>query len=237
MFAEVRKRAGGLTDQQRTYVDAVRAGSNETDAAKAAGYSKAPKGDKIAKAIRGEEVGDWTDAARNYAFRLAIERIKGEPLDEMGFETYAQRRGHELEPEARNLHAMLIDADIERAGVVLSDDGKFGASADGLVGADGGSEYKCLIDPSRIRAILFDGDLSEFTDQIQGCMWLTDRAWWDFCLYCPALEPVNKQMHMERVQRNDDYIEAMERDLVAFDRLVQEYEARLRGGDAAKEAA
>lgn len=235
MFAEVRKRANGLTEQQRSYVDAVRAGSSEAEAAQQAGYKKPPTGDKISRAIAGEAVGDFTSAARDYAFRLAIERISGQPLDDSNFETYAQRRGHELEPEARDLHAFLIDKDIEPTGVVLTDDGKFGASADGLIEPGGGSEYKCLIAPERIRAILIDGDLSEFTDQIQGCMWLTDRRWWHFCLYCPALEPVQKQLTIHEVARDDDYIEAMERDLLKFDALVREYEGWLR--DETRQAA
>jgi hypothetical protein len=35
------------------------------------------------------------------------------------------------------------------------------------------------------------------------------------------------------VERDDDYIEALERDLLKFDALVCEYEAQLRAGAAA----
>ena len=231
MFAEVRKRANGLTDQQRTYVDNLLFGYSKAEAAKAAGYKSAPSGDKIERALAGEEVGTYTEAAQNYAFRLAVERISGEPLDQ-GFETWQARRGHELEPQARDLHQFLIDREIEQTGVVLTDDGKFGASADGLIGGDGGSEYKCLLSPEKIRAILFDGDLSEFTDQVQGCMWLTGRRWWEFVLYCPALKSVGKEIYIHRLERDDDYIESMERDLLVFDDLVCKYEAKLRDNSA-----
>ena len=43
----------------------------------------------------GKDKGSFTKAARDYAFRLAVERISGLPLDE-GFETWQMRRGHEL---------------------------------------------------------------------------------------------------------------------------------------------
>ena len=174
----------------------------------------------------GKNKGEYKAAARDYAFRLAIERLSGEPLGE-GFTTYQMRRGNELEPEARLLHEERIEMLIEHAGFVVTEDGKFGASADGLINDDGGSEYKCLVAPERIRSILFDGDLSEFQDQIQMCLWLTNRKWWHFCLYCPALAMVGKELTLIEVKRDDDYIAAMEQDLIAFDRLVCEYVERI----------
>lgn len=173
------------------------------------------------------KAGDWASDALDYAFRLAIERISQCPLDE-GFETWQMRRGHELEPDARMEHEAATGFLVERAGFVMTDDGKFGASADGLIGADGGSEYKCLVSPERLRTVLFDGDLSDFTDQVQGCMWITGRSWWHLCFYCPALADIGRQIAIHHVQRDDDYIEAMEADLIEFDRLVVQYEMRLR---------
>ena len=48
----------------------------------------------------GANKGEFTEEAKNYAFRLAVERISGTPLDE-GFQTWQMKRGHELEPEAQ----------------------------------------------------------------------------------------------------------------------------------------
>lgn len=233
MFAEARARVNGLTEQQRTYVDALLDGLSEAEARDKAGYKTAPRADAIKRAIAGEKVGDFTEAAKDYAFRLAIERISGEPLDEGGFDTFAMRRGRELEPDARDAHAFECGLAIEPAGFVVTEDGKFGASADGLIGRDGGAEYKCLIDPSRIRDIVLTRDISDFTDQVQGCMWITGRAWWHFVLYCPALAPVGKALTVFEVKRDDDYIEAMEHDLLAFDALVCEYESLLRQKESA----
>lgn len=180
----------------------------------------------------GKNAGDFTSAARDYAFRLAIERISGEPLDE-GFETYSMRRGHDLEPQARLEHETLTGEVVKRAGFVLTEDRLFGASADGLIGDMGGSEYKCLISPERLREVLVNGDISDFIDQVQGCMWITSRSWWDFCLYCPALKSIGKQLWHRRINRDDNYIDTMIKDLAPFERLVSEYEISLRMKEAA----
>jgi hypothetical protein len=228
MFGEVRKRIGGLNEQQQAYLDAIRAGQPEQEAMKSAGYKSAPRSETLKRAISGEKVGDYTEAAKNYAFRLAVERISGDPLADDQFDTWAMRRGRELEPEARDMHAFQKGLRIQRAGFVLSDDNLFGASADGLIGNDGGSEYKCLVNPERLRDILLTQDLSEFMEQVQGCMWLTGRTWWHFCLYCPALASIGKALTVFHVDRDDDFIEAMEVDLIAFAGLVSEYESKLR---------
>src|SRR5690606_5485877 len=228
MFAEVRKRVNGLNDQQAAYVEAIKGGADAAEAQKVAGYKMPPRAEVVKRALAGEKVGEFSDAAKDYAFRLAVERISGEPLDEGGFSTFAMRRGQEMEPEARDAHSFERGLVIQPAGFVTTDDGKFGASADGLIGSDGGSEYKCLIDPSRIRDILIDGKIDEFKDQVQGGMWLTGRTWWHFCLYCPALASVGKALTIFEVERDDDYIAALEADLLEFDALVASYTERLR---------
>lgn len=226
MFATARKRVGELDERQLAYVDGVQSGLDEKVAAKAAGYAAAPKAAGIAKALRGEPVGDYSEEAKNYAFRLAIERISGEPLDE-GFETFAMRRGHELEPLARAEHEVQSGLIVQRAGFVLSEDG-FGCSADGLIGSDGGSEYKCFINPEKLRAFHIDNDASEVFEQAQGCMWITGRQWWHIGLYCPALAPVGKQLWWRRFERDDAFIEKMRDDLLAFRSMVDQFEQDLK---------
>lgn len=174
----------------------------------------------------GKNAGDFTEAAKNYAFRLAIESLGGVVLDE-GFETWAMKRGHELEPAARLAHESAAGVIVQRAGFITTDDGLFGASADGLIDLDGGSEYKCLVSPEGLREVLLSDDISEFMDQIQGCMWISGRKWWHFGLYCPALASVGKDFYWRHIPRDDDYIEAMEVDLMAFHRLVFSFKAKL----------
>ena len=174
----------------------------------------------------GKNAGDFTEAAKNYAFRLAIEGISGTPLDE-GFETWQMKRGHEFEPAARMAHETATGMIVQRAGFVTTDDGWFGASADGLIAPRGGSEYKCLVSPEGLREVLLGDDISEFMDQIQGCMWITGRDWWHFGLYCPALSSVGKDFYWRHIDRDDNYIETMEGELMEFRRLVHTFKAKL----------
>ena len=180
-----------------------------------------------AKLKSGSSKGEPTKAALDYAFSLAIERISGKPLDE-GFETWQMRRGHELEPMARMEHEAQTGLLVQRAGFVLTDDSAFGASADGLIGEDGGSEYKCFLAPEKLRAFHIDNDASGIMDQVQGCMWITGRKWWHVGMYCPALESVGRQLWWQEFKRDDNYIESLEADLWQFKLLVDQYESKLR---------
>lgn len=175
----------------------------------------------------GPNKGDFTQAAKKYAFGLAIERISGEPLNE-GFETWQMKRGHELEPMARARHEEEAGVLVETAGFITSDDGWFGASADGLIGFDGGAEYKCLVSPDSLMPVLLDNDISEYIDQIQGCMWITGRKWWHYGLYCPALAAIRLDLYWQHIKRDDEYIETMEQELIEFRALVMKYESTLR---------
>lgn len=232
MFSTVRAKVNGLTEQQAKYVEAILAGRSEPQAREIAGYKATPKAEAVQRALDGQPVGEWSTAAKDYAFRLAVERISGQPLDE-GFETWAMRRGHELEPEARREHEAQAGVFVDRAGFVMTEDGAFGASADGLIGTDEGAEYKCFVAPDKLRAFWFENDASSVMDQVQGGMWITGRKRWHLCLYCPALEPVGKQLWWRVFERDDNYIEKMELDLLEFKGLVDEYEQKLRLKEAA----
>lgn len=180
----------------------------------------------------GPNKGDLTAAAKNYAFRLAIERISGEPLMDGGFDTWAMRRGRELEPEARMLHEQRLGTMIEAVSFIHTDDGNYGASADGFIGEEGGAEYKCLVSPDRLRTIIIDQDLAQFNDQIQGCMWITGRKWWHFGLYCPALGSAGKELIIHEVLRDDNYIEELEQDLYKFNKLVETNRTQILAADS-----
>jgi hypothetical protein len=227
MFTVVRQKVGMLTEQQAKYVESIRSGLSQKEAMEAAGYKAKPTSSTIDRAIAGERIGDFSDVTKKYAFALAIERINGEPLDE-GFETYAMRRGHELEPFARSEHERQSGLEVDRAGFILTDDRAFGCSADGLIGQSSGSEYKCFMDPERLYRFHIENDASEVFDQAQGCMWITGRTSWHIGLYCPALKSVDKQLWWREFPRDDNYIERMEADLWEFKLLVDDLESRLR---------
>ncbi|VTU38451.1 putative phage-type endonuclease [Variovorax sp. PBS-H4] len=231
-FKIARQRVNGLDERQRKYVVAILAGTSELEARAIAGYKAAPTSETVKRALDGEKVGELSEAAKNYAFRIAFERISGEPMDE-GYETWQMSRGHELEPEARSEHQILEGVIVERAGFVVTEDNVFGASADGLIGAKGGSEYKCFVSPVSLRPVLLLNNIEEVRDQVQGCMWVTGREWWHLGFFCPALRAIDYPLHLLRLQRDDDYIEAMEADLMEFKAEVDAQERALRALPAA----
>lgn len=172
--------------------------------------------------------GSYSAKAKQYAFKLAIERISGQLLQEDKFETWEMRRGREEEPNARFAHEQKLGVMVERAGIVKTDDGLFGASVDGLIGDDGCAEYKCFVSPTSLMPILLENDISDCEYQVQGQLWVTGRKWADFVLYCPALKLISKDLTVFRVERNDKFIDSMEINLLKFNQLVNEYEAKLR---------
>lgn len=176
----------------------------------------------------GKEAGMPNAAAKNYAFKKAIERIGGKLLDD-GFENWGMRRGHELEPEARKEHEVQLGEVVHRVGFVKTDDGRFGCSLDGMIGhRQGGSEYKCFASPEKLRDIILDGDLSEVMDQVQGGIKIAELEWMDFCLYCPELASAGNTLWHRRIFRDDTYIAALWADLEKFDALICDYIVKVR---------
>lgn len=226
-FKIARGRTGDLDERQRIFVDHVRGGMDQKLAAIEAGYKAPPTSESVKRALDGESVGDASDAAKDYAFRIACERISGTPMDEM-HTTWQMERGHELEPAARHAHEIEAGVIVERAGFVTTLDGVFGASADGLIGADEGSEYKCLVSPKGVRKIWLGDDVSDFIDQVQGCMWITHRKAWHFGMFCPALASVGKELYFRRIVRDEAFIESLQSDLWRFAAMVADYELTLR---------
>jgi hypothetical protein len=79
-----------------------------------------------------------------------------------------------------------------------------GASPDGLVGDEGGIEIKCPLPHTHV-SYLRAGDVpSKYIPQIQGCLWITGREWWDFMSYHPAMEDL-----IVRVYRDEAYIKKL----------------------------
>lgn len=228
MFGEICAKVNGLDEKQKAFVDACRSGETEEKAMAIAGYKSKPRAEAIFKAIAGEPVGEFSKSVLDYGFRLAVERISGQPLDE-GFQTWAMKRGHELEPEARIAHEIASGVLVEPCGFVSTPDNVFGASADGLIGDDEGAEYKCFIDPAKLREFWLGNNADSIMHQVQGGMWITGRKRWHVGMYCPALESVGKSLWWRVYERDDAFIDKMVGTLLEFKAVVDEFELKLRG--------
>lgn len=182
---------------------------------------------KFADAISTLRSGEPAQASKDYAYKVAIERIYGETTEDT-YVTWEMRRGIELEPLARIAYEARTGNLAEESGIVLTDDRLFGYSTDGLVDDDGLIEIKCPNSARKLIEMWETGDLSEYEHQIQGGMWITGRKWCDFIMYAPQLEPVNKHLFIKRIERDDDFIEEMESKLWDFARRVQSHVDNLK---------
>lgn len=165
----------------------------------------------------------------DYALDVAREREGGEAMQ--AFVSGAMRLGTEQEPYARAVYERKTGSLVEEAGFITTPDRLFGVSVDGLVGQDGIIEIKTMVSSDTLFTAFVEGDISAYVDQCNGAMWLLGRQWIDLVLWVYDLE----RMKIIRIERDDDAIEALEADLMEFERMVTKHQIALR--DALKEAA
>lgn len=191
----------------------------------------------LTRASGDKKAGDPTSASDRYASDLAMELISGAPYGEPP-KAWILQRGHDLEPLARHAYERKTGNIAMEAGVVKTDDGRFGYSTDGIVGmvnngdetltCEGLIEIKCPIDSQKILDIRRTGDLSEYRHQMQGGMWITGAKWCDFIMYVPDLANAGRELYVQRVPRDDNFIGQLELQLLAFWKRVVRFEALLR---------
>lgn len=157
-----------------------------------------------------------------YALDVARERAGGTVPSK--FQTPAMRTGTVEEPVARLRYEMETGRLVTEAGFICTDDRKFGVSVDGLIGDDGIWECKTMVSSDTLFNAMVYGDLTAYTDQCEGAMWILGRKWVDLSLWCPDFE----LLKTIRITRNDDSIQKLEDDLLTFEKNVSMHEAELR---------
>ena len=161
-----------------------------------------PSGSGFRKLINGS--GNQSASSHGYINDLIAESVLGysSPLDV----TPWMQRGTDLEPEARSIYEFEKDLAVQQVGFCMHDSLACGIAPDGLVGLDGGLEIKCP-KPSTHVKYLRSGKLpTEYIPQVMGCLWITEREWWDFMSYHPSMPSL-----LVRVYRDDVFIEKLEK--------------------------
>lgn len=138
----------------------------------------------------------------SYVNQLVAERITGEatPFPQ----TDAMARGTELEPHARAYYEFATDSEVVEMGFIKHAVLEAGCSPDGFVGVNGGLEIKCPLPHTHIETLRLGDMPSKHIPQVQGCMWITRREWWDFVSYHPDMQTL-----IVRIERDDAYIETL----------------------------
>lgn len=130
-------------------------------------------------------------AADEYIAELLAETYHVGPLSDIAAPpSRAMLHGTNTEPEARAWYSLERNVDVQEVGFVTTDDGRFGASPDGLMGVDGGLELKCPQGKTQVGYLLAGELPSEYRAQCHGQLIVTGRKWVDFLSYCPGLPPL-----------------------------------------------
>lgn len=151
----------------------------------------------------------------NYMRRLRDEILTGYPTPP-AFQSEAMVRGCTLEPRARRAYQQETSESVREVGLIYLDETRrVAASPDGLVGEEGGLEIKCPL-PHTHEKYLRDGSLPKpYVPQVQGNLWVTGRAWWDFVSFAPEF-PSAHRLFVRRIYRDETYIAALRREITRF---------------------
>jgi hypothetical protein len=156
---------------------------------------------------------------RDYMYKLAGEIITGEPAQ--NYSNAHMERGHEMEPEARSLYAVLNDAPLTRVGFIRN--GNKGCSPDSLVGPKGTLEIKTAFPHIVIEHMLSDEFPSEHKPQTQGILYVAEREWIDVCIYWPKMTPV-----IRRAYRDEAYLDMLGKAVDQFNEELAALVERIR---------
>ena len=147
-------------------------------------------------------------AYQDLIFDIATERISGIPAEIP--KGLALAWGKDMESTARTAYEFATGNVVDIAEFIQHPELPFvGCSPDGLIGKDGGLELKCP-KVSRVHLERFiHGVPHEYVPQIQGCMWVTGREWWDFASYDPRMPPAQRLLIIT-VPRDAVFIQKLE---------------------------
>ena len=159
-----------------------------------------------------------------YAYEIHAAAICGPSTDDDddGGGNPWMQRGIDMEPETAAWYEFEYGVKCEEVGFCLTDDGRFGASPDRLIGDDGLAEFK---NPSAAKSVgyLLGENKHEHRAQVQTQLWVTKRKYCDLVIYSPLLPPV-----VTRYEPEPEWIEKWEPALETFLAELKEGKERLQ---------
>lgn len=156
----------------------------------------------------------WGASRANYMAQLIAERLVGQPTE--SYTNAAMQWGTEKEPEARDAYEFFAGVEVELVGFV--DHPRIamsGASPDGRVGDNGLVEIKCPNTATHIDTLLSGTIADKYIKQMQWQMACEGREFCDFVSFDPRM-PIEHQIWIKRVERDDKLIASLEADVAEF---------------------
>ena len=156
----------------------------------------------------------WGASRANYAAQLIAERLTG--VAESGFTSAAMQHGIDTEAAARAAYGFMQDVEVIEAPFILHPRLAWsGASPDGFVGDDGLVEIKCPNTATHITTLRGGEIPDKYIKQMQWQMACAEKDWCDFVSFDPRM-PVEMQLHIQRVDRDNDLIAEIESAAIGF---------------------
>jgi len=168
---------------------------------------------RVADALARTKTG-WGASRANLMAALICERLTGQPQDT--FTNAAMEWGTATEPQARLAYEFEKNLTVIQVGMVKHPQiiGTH-CSPDGLIGDLGLVEIKCPNSATHIESLLGEGIAGKYITQMQWQMACTSRKWCDFVSFDPRL-PVDMQLFIQRINRDDAAIAEMETEVPKF---------------------
>lgn len=164
--------------------------------------------------------GKPTAAREKYMRLLAFERLSGAPAKEI--HSRSLEWGSELETYARAAYELETGEFVTQSGFIAHPSHDFiGCSPDGLIDESGGIEMKCPHDEAVHINTWLEGMPADHLPQVQGCMFVTGRQWWDFASYDPR-QSERFCLYVQRIERDQTYIDKLEIALLQFEAELQQ---------------
>jgi putative phage-type endonuclease len=157
---------------------------------------------------------------KNYMAELVIERITGEK--QTSFTSTPMQWGIDNEPIAKLAYEAETGETVTDAPFVQHDLLEAGASPDGYINDDGVLEIKCPNSATHIQTLQSGKIPFQYYAQVQGQMWVTGRKYAKFMSFDPRM-PINAQLIIIDVPRDEAYIEKLEKEVMLF---LEEVEAQ-----------
>lgn len=116
-------------------------------------------------------------------------------------------RWNELEPLARELYELETWNKVDEVWFIEHND-FIGCSPDWLIWDDWWVEIKCLMDKKHFWHIIWEEKIDSWhIAQIQMCLFITGRKWWDYILFNPNYE---KSLIIHRIEPDLDFFKKLE---------------------------
>lgn len=154
--------------------------------------------------------GNPSKQREKYLIELAEEIIRGKITET--YQSPDMLKGTVTESDAADLYEQIKQVEVEKIGFCFRDESKkYGCSPDRFVGENGGLEIKSAKFSVQYERLTKGWSRAEHFQQVQGCLLVTGRDWWDLMSYNDILPSI-----IIRFERDKEFLKKLSDELDKF---------------------